>query len=251
MGVKSLLTRLVGVAVCASALLRTDLAVAYGKGSGFPKTPISPLGITGSFAMANLERLPPKAQAVTKRLLTAMAIPGEFAIEQGVLPAPKRKKSSKRPEPKTLEGKALEWLKRLKASTGMKELLKENTFAVAGALVILASSLLALFWPYECMQNFLLGIGFFWLGVNGALGDDATFTPAFYVTIVILVLSLYFLAEEDPRRAEKEAEAAAKKELEAKEKQETEDEWNDGIGGVSAETIRKRNAAECKDDCCS
>eukprot|EP00512_Aurantiochytrium_limacinum_P006532 CAMPEP_0171514774 /NCGR_PEP_ID=MMETSP0959-20130129/3046_1 /TAXON_ID=87120 /ORGANISM="Aurantiochytrium limacinum, Strain ATCCMYA-1381" /LENGTH=264 /DNA_ID=CAMNT_0012053167 /DNA_START=288 /DNA_END=1082 /DNA_ORIENTATION=+ len=264
MTVKSALTRVLGIIACASVLLRTDLAIAFGKGTGVNKTPVSALGVTANFALNNVDRLPEQMRPVTKRLLVALAIPGEAAIEHGLLPAPKKSSSpKKRFEPTTLEGKATEWLKRQKASSGMKEVLSENTFAIAGAGVILFSSLLAVFWPYECMQNLVLGFGFFWFGVNGALGHKASFTPEFFASVIILCLGLFFLAEEDPKRAAEREAARLKKEnedfaddededdIKKKKSTSTEDEWDDGIGNVSAETMRSRKAAGCTDGCCS
>lgn len=234
---RSTVSKLLGAALLVSALLRVDLATAFGTGSGVNRVRVSALSVTTHFGMVNIPRLPAQAQHVAVKLLTALAVPGEVAMDYGLLP-PRKTKPSKKKGPETLERRAMNWCNGQKNSRAMSKFVEENTFALAGGLVAFFSSLFAFFLPYEGFGNTLLGLGLFWIGANGAHGEDVQFSAAFYVLVAVLAVALYVLAEESPERAEarkQRAEAAKKK------KKDDDYDWeNDGIGGVSRDVMRQR-----------
>jgi len=192
----------------ASALLRVELA------TGFAKKPISPLTITTHFAMTQMHQLPAQAQPVAKKFISALALPGEFAIVHQIPGAPplQRRKSKKYKEPpKSLELRALQWCEYMQHSSVMAKLLEQNSFAIVGGIFTFFSCFLAWLFPIECFQNALIGLGFFWFGLNGAHGEEITFTPAFYVLVAVCALGNFFLWEEDPRKAKQRAEQESNK----------------------------------------
>mmetsp|Transcript_17435 Transcript_17435/g.29798 ORF Transcript_17435/g.29798 Transcript_17435/m.29798 type:complete len:247 (+) Transcript_17435:89-829(+) len=246
MGLKSLTGKLIGLAMFLTALLRVELAVGFGKGTGVNRIHISPLSVTMHFCMQNIHRLPPQIQPYGQKVLTALAVPGELAIEHGIIAAPKVKKSKKKKAPKpnpSLEGRAIQYCKDMKNDKAYKKLLDENTFAIAGGIMTLVFMIATFFMPYEGFQNTLLGLGCFWFGANGAHGSNVEFTIPFYVICGVLVLALFFLAEPS-KKDEKKKKKKEKKKVPAKS---VEEEWDDGIGGVSMEEVRKRGK---KDGCC-
>jgi hypothetical protein len=252
MGWRTSVARLLAVGLVAFALLRVELVTGFGKGSGERKVHVSPLAVSTHFAMQHTKRLPPgAAQMVYEKFITALALPGEWAQLNGLMPDLQAKKSKSKASQQGVEARAREWVLAQMKNKSMAKFVEENTFLVAGALILLFSMLLAPLFPYEALQNVALGLGCFWFGANGAHGSDARFTYEFFGLAITVALALFLLAEptkpKDSKAKEaKEADADFKENKVGEPcapKKKKGDDWDDGIGGVTMDDIRKRAAA--------
>jgi hypothetical protein len=260
MGWRKWATRLLAFGMTAFALLRVELVTGFGKGSGERKVHVSPLALSTHFAMQQTPRLPAGiTQVVYEKFILGLALPGEWAQLNGVLPDLQAKKSKGKASQQSVEARAREWVMAQKKNKSMAKFVEDNTFVVAGALILLFSMLLAPLFPYEALQNVAIGLGCFWFGANGAHGSDARFTYEFFGLAVTVVLALFLLAEpgkpkESKAKEAKEAEAdfyevpsssleGSDKAAKARAPKKKGDDWDDGIGGVTMDDIRKRTAA--------
>jgi len=208
---------------------------------------VTPLGITAHFTKKHLHRIPyPKVRNFADKFLIALALPGEMVIQYGnpfdmFEAAPI--KNSKKKVPAGIEAKAKAWVEKMAKEKSLAKFLDENTFAEVGAIVTFFSMIMSFFVPIEGFQNTLLGMVIFWVGANGVHGDNVRFEPQFWAIILICGLSMYFLVEpkSEEELKKKESKKAAKK------ADDTAD-WDDGIGGVSMDQVRKRGGH--KGDCC-
>jgi hypothetical protein len=253
MGWRTSVARLLALGLVAFALLRVELVTGFGKGSGERKVHVSPLAVSAHFGMQHTHRLPAgRTQLVYEKFITALALPGEWAQLNGVMPDLQAKKSKGKASQQSVEARARDWVVAQMKNKSMAKFVEDNTFLVAGALILLFSMLLAPLFPYEALQNVAIGLGCFWFGANGAHGSDARFTYEFFGLAITVALALFLLAEPGKPKQSKakeatEAEADFKegsdKAAKACAPKKKNNDWDDGIGGVTMDDIRKRTAA--------
>lgn len=259
---KGLLIRLVALILLLATIGRVNMSTGFGAGTEYAKVYVSPLSVTSALFYKIKHKVPPQIVPLGEKFLTLIAMPGEVAYENGIyneilqsfpkksVQFPKRSKDKmKKLAKKPMESRAKDWVKAQDKSKSMTRFLDENTFVWCGSIFMFFSAIFSLLFPFECFQNYFMGMICFWFGSTGAHGTEAQITYEFIFIFVLLALALWFLPEKDPAYEAKLKEKQKKRE-ERRKKELNNDDWDDGIGGVTMEDIRKKTGGKPGGGCC-